>query len=76
MTLQNVAIAASARSDEPCAMASPKTIRFSYLIVDPVIRAAFRRAEDEYGRIFALPDEPLPRLDGGAEERPPELEAV
>lgn len=67
--------------------ASLKTItKVSDLIQDPVVRAAFQRAELAYGQTFAIPDEPtalqaaLPRraprvLDGGATaER--ELEAV
>jgi hypothetical protein len=58
--------------------------RISDLIRDPVLRAVWRRAELEFGQLFALPDEPtapaLPRrapqvLDGAAAVEL-ELEAV
>lgn len=42
--------------------------RISALIRDPVVRAAFERAERDYGQTFAIPDDPLPALDGGAAE--------
>lgn len=65
--------------------ASKSITKVSDLIQDPVVRAAFQRAELDYGQTFAIPDEPTepqpaiqrrqPVLDGGAAaER--ELEAV
>jgi hypothetical protein len=43
-------------------------MRPSSLIRDPVVRAAFERAERDYGQSFAIPDEPPLTLDGGAAE--------
>jgi hypothetical protein len=40
----------------------------SALIKDPIVRAAFQRAERDYGQSFAIPDDPPNELDGGAAE--------
>jgi hypothetical protein len=40
----------------------------SALIKDPIVRAAFQRAERDYGQTFAIPDDPPDELDGGAAE--------
>jgi hypothetical protein len=42
--------------------------RVSALIKDPIVRAAFQRAERDYGQAFAIPDDPPNELDGGAAE--------
>jgi len=42
--------------------------RLSSLISDPVVRAAFERAERDYGQAFAIPSDPPRVLDGGAAE--------
>jgi hypothetical protein len=43
-------------------------VRLSTLIRDPVVRAAFERAERDYGQTFAIPDDPPHTLNGGAAE--------
>jgi hypothetical protein len=43
-------------------------MRLSSLIRDPIVRAAFERAERDYGQTFAIPDEPPLTLDGGTAE--------
>ena len=48
--------------------ASTRPVRLSSLIRDPILRAVFERAERDYGQSFAIPDEPIPALDGGAAE--------
>jgi hypothetical protein len=40
----------------------------SALIRDPIVRAAFERAERDYGQTFAIPDDPPVTLSGGAAE--------
>jgi hypothetical protein len=47
---------------------SEPTYRLSSLIRDPIVRAAFQRAERDYGQTFAIPDDPLPALHDGAAE--------
>lgn len=42
--------------------------RLSSIIRDPIVRAAFERAERDYGQTFAIPDDPPEVLDGGAAE--------
>lgn len=51
---------------------SPPTGRLSSLIRDPIVRAAFERAERDYGQTFAIPDDPPDVLDGGTTEQPHE----
>lgn len=48
----------------------------SSLISNPTVRAAFQRAERDYGRGFAVLNEPKRTLDGGAAECVRELELV
>jgi hypothetical protein len=55
---------------------SNHTTRLSDLIGCPIVRAAFQRAERDYGQSFAIPDDPPRVLEGGAVERLPELETV
>jgi hypothetical protein len=50
--------------------------RISSLIRDPVVRAAFQRAERDYGQTFAVPDDPPHALDGGAAEPVSALEVA
>jgi hypothetical protein len=45
------------------------SIRLSELFTDPLVRAAFRRAEDD-GHAFAVPASPPRTLEGGAAVRP------
>jgi hypothetical protein len=52
------------------------TTPLSSLIRDPVVRAAFQRAERDLGRAFAIPAQPRPVLAGGAAEALPEPEVV
>lgn len=47
---------------------APKT-RLSELFTDPLVRAAFRRAEED-GHAFAVPAPPPGTLEGGAAVRP------
>lgn len=42
--------------------------RLSSLIRDPVVRAAFERAERDCGQTFAIPNDRPRMLDGGAAE--------
>lgn len=56
--------------------ASNSSTEISDLIRDPVLKAAWRRAELDYGQTFAIPDEPRPVLDAGAAERVDELDGV
>ena len=51
-------------------------MRLSSLIRDPIVRAAFERAERDYGQSFAIPDEPPLTLDGGAAEPVEMLEQI
>jgi hypothetical protein len=50
--------------------------KLSDLISDPVVRAAFQRAERDFGQTFAIPGDRPQVLDGGAAERVRELEVV
>jgi hypothetical protein len=50
--------------------------RISALIKDPVVRAAFERAERDCGQTFAIPNDRPKVLDGGAAERVCEMEVV
>jgi hypothetical protein len=49
-----------------------QSIIVSDLIQSPFVRAAFRRAERDPGRTFAVPREPSPTLAGGAAEPIPQ----
>jgi hypothetical protein len=49
-------------------------IPLSTLFTDPLVRDAFRRAEDGDSMIFAVPPARPRTLDGGAAERVRELE--
>jgi hypothetical protein len=49
------------------------SIRLSGLFTDPVLRKAFRRAEDENGQAFAVPAPSPDLLKGGAAEEPREI---
>jgi hypothetical protein len=44
------------------------TTKLSDLFTDPTVRAAFQRAERDYGAAFAIPNVPPRVLDGGAVE--------
>jgi hypothetical protein len=48
--------------------------RISALIKDPTVRAAFERAERDYGQTFAIPSDRPKVLVGGAAERVHEME--
>ena len=48
--------------------ASIPTTRLSDLFTNPMVRAAFRRAERDHGQAFAIPNDPPRVLDGGAVE--------
>ena len=52
------------------------TTKLSSLIRDPVVRAAFERAERDYGQTFAIPGDRPQVLNGGAAEHVRELEVV
>lgn len=52
------------------------TTKLSDLIRDPVVRAAFQRAERDYGQTFAIPGDRPQVLSGGAAERVRELEVA
>ena len=44
------------------------TTKLSDLIRDPIVRAAFQRAERAYGQAFAIPNDLPQVLPGGAAE--------
>jgi hypothetical protein len=50
--------------------------RISSLIQDPIVRAAFQRAERDYGQTFAIPNDRPKVLIGGAAERVREFEVA
>jgi hypothetical protein len=50
--------------------------KLSDLINDPVIRAAFQRAERDYGQSFAVPGDRPHALNGGAAEHVREMEVA
>jgi hypothetical protein len=52
------------------------TTKLSSLIRDPIVRAAFERAERDYGQTFAIPNDRPKVLVGGAAERVRELEVA
>jgi hypothetical protein len=52
------------------------TTKLSDLIRDPIVRAAFQRAERDYGQAFAVPTDRPQVLNGGAAERVRELEVA
>jgi hypothetical protein len=52
------------------------TTKLSDLIRDPIVRAAFQRAERDYGQSFVVPSDRPQVLNGGAAERVRELEVA
>ena len=53
----------------PTVRASATGLPISSLIRDPVVRAAFQRAERDNGQAFAIPMPRSPVLAGGAAKR-------